>query len=174
MISSPNWMDKLCSLMEKYYCCDTRTNVRLKALTVLSSILGSYRYTFEEELIEVIVFPYLLSIHEDNDMTVRAAVTQLLVNLAHHCDMPHFFTIVNAISKVANRDTKLKKDQKSGCWLRETDDIETAIIGLIGLFKVSPRQNQIQTENLMPTPSMCLLDLVQTIPFAIDTLLLSL
>jgi tuberous sclerosis protein 2 len=135
MISSPNWMDKLCSLMEKYYCCDTRTNVRLKALTVLSSILGSYRYTFEEELIEVIVFPYLLSIHEDNDMTVRAAVTQLLVNLAHHCDMPHFFTIVNAISKVANRDTKLKKDQKSGCWLRETDDIETAIIGLIGLFK---------------------------------------
>ncbi|XP_062507428.1 tuberin-like isoform X2 [Corticium candelabrum] len=142
MITSLDGMSNLCSLMKKYYQEETRTNVRIKALDVLSSVLSSCRYTFEDELIEIVVLPYLLPVHQDNDMAVRQNVTQLLVDLAYDCDTPHFFIIIDAIKRVANRELTGLRDQETDCHNvnddevdSEMEDVKTAVVGLICLFK---------------------------------------
>ncbi|XP_074649402.1 tuberin-like [Tubulanus polymorphus] len=147
-----NWILHLCQLMEKYYRSETRTQIRIKALGILSNVLNSHKDVYEDELIEQVVLPQLTNLDLDQDVEVRNKAVELLVSLAKSCQTAKFIDILDHLEKVVCRNFTQAVSTTSitsSISLSETSqeftnivaddaslkDAKTAALGLVNIFK---------------------------------------
>ena len=114
----------------------------------------SKRHCFwlQDELIEVVVLPHLSHIQHDPDLEVRQRAAQLIVDLTASCYTMRGLDLLDLAQKVTNRPFGLSTPaspvpasamvhelQPEMTWRLDSrlDDVNTAIIGLIAIFKVS-------------------------------------
>lgn len=123
-----HWQTKLNMLMERYYKNDTRTNVRIKTLKVLSNVIKinrfvwnfyqflseffqcksidlisfSCRFRYEDELIERIFVPQFQHVEMDSDVKIRNKVAQLLVELCLECETKLCLELLDILEKVCS------------------------------------------------------------------------
>ncbi|KAJ7372751.1 Tuberous sclerosis 2-like protein [Desmophyllum pertusum] len=128
------WLTNLHNLMEKYFRYEIRTSVRVKVLTILSSVLTSYGHWYE-------FYHYLNHIAEDQDVTVRNVAVQILLDLCQMCDsqkcqdFPGHYREVDML----NCKEKVLRLSSSNSWLqeeKELKDVKTAVNGLVEVFKL--------------------------------------
>ena len=126
------WQTKLSCLMERYYKIETRTNIRVKVLDVLTNVVQVNRSRHEDELIERIVVPYLQHVDMDPDITIRNVAAYFLVDLCLECETKRCLELLDIIEKIINRpfnctDTPITT---------ETDikDVKTAVVGVIKIL----------------------------------------
>ncbi|KAF5285874.1 hypothetical protein FQA39_LY04335 [Lamprigera yunnana] len=94
------WFSNLYNLLQKYYRQDTRTNVRLKALSVLSKVIKLNRYEYEDELIDRIIIPHLIGVASDADPIIRTAVAELIIDLCYDCESKRCLELLDILEKV--------------------------------------------------------------------------
>ncbi|CAL7948460.1 unnamed protein product [Xylocopa violacea] len=125
------WQSKLATLMERYYRIETRTNVRMKVLDVLTNVVQVNRSRYEDELIERIIVPYFQHVDMDPDITIRNGVTYLLVELCFECDTKRCLELLDILEKVINKpftsDTPVNRDA-------DIKDVKTAVVGVIKIL----------------------------------------
>ncbi|XP_076652775.1 TSC complex subunit tuberin isoform X1 [Halictus rubicundus] len=126
------WQSRLTNLMERYYKLETRTNVRVKVLEVLTNVIQvNSRSRYEDELIERIVVPYFQHIDADSDITIRNSVAYLLVDLCLECDTKRCLELLDIIEKLINKpfcsDIPIAKDS-------DIKDVKTAVVGVIKIL----------------------------------------
>ncbi|XP_029641050.1 tuberin-like isoform X2 [Octopus sinensis] len=82
-----NWIENLQQLLEKYFSHEIRTEIRIKALQVLSNVLSVNRQMYEDKLVEI-VSTFLHRLETDPDSAVRKAGAELLLSIVpysrHH------------------------------------------------------------------------------------------
>jgi hypothetical protein len=64
------------------------------------SVIHSILLLFQEELLDLVVLPFLGNIADDQDVTVRTSAVQLLLDLSQTCDSSKCTDILNIIEKV--------------------------------------------------------------------------
>lgn len=154
------WLVNLHDLMEKYFRYEIRTSVRVKALTVLSSVLTSYGHWYEEELLEHAVLPYLIHIPEDQDVTVRNVAVQILLDLCQMSDSQKCQDFLDIIEKVISRHVELQgksppleQQEQMLQEEKELKDVKTAVSGLVEVFKLKlfrlPHGHAVRTFELL-------------------------
>eukprot|EP00794_Sanderia_malayensis_P008869 gene8869-9818_t len=135
------WLDRIKFVMEKYFRKEPRTNVRVKVLDMLSAIMSSFRFWYEEELIEFVVLPYLNNSDAESDVNVRSVTAQLLIDLIDVCSSTRCMDILNIINKLITRPLAGNEAGKSTGDDKILDnelqlrDIKIAVSGLIASFK---------------------------------------
>ncbi|MGH0115421.1 UNVERIFIED_CONTAM: hypothetical protein FKN15_000056 [Acipenser sinensis] len=133
------WIQNLQRLMEKFFRNDTRSNIRIKVLDILSFVLSINRQLYEEELIESVVIPQLSQIADDKHLHVRRLATQLLVDLAEGCNTHHFNSLLDIIEKVVNRPLfcPVAAEAVDGEITSESpmEDVKTAVLGLLEILQ---------------------------------------
>lgn len=126
-----HWQFKLANLMERYYKIETRTNIRMKVLDVLTNVVQINRSRYEEELIERIIVPYFQHVDMDFDITIRNGVAHLLIDLCLECDTKRCLELLDILEKVINKpftsDIPITKDV-------DIKDIKTAVVGVIKIL----------------------------------------
>ncbi|XP_033337917.1 TSC complex subunit tuberin isoform X3 [Megalopta genalis] len=127
-----HWQTRLANLMDRYYKMETRTNVRVKVLEVLTNVIQvNSRSRYEDELIERIVVPYFQHIDADSDITIRNSVAYLLVDLCLECDTKRCLELLDIIEKLINKpfcsDIPVTKDT-------DIKDVKTAVVGVIKIL----------------------------------------
>ncbi|XP_015113598.1 tuberin [Diachasma alloeum] len=127
------WQSKLATLMERYYKTETRTNIRVKVLDVVTKVIQVNRSKYEDELIERIVVPYLQHVDVDPDITIRNVAANLLVELCHECETKRCLELMDILEKIINKpftsDTPMSADA-------DIKDIKTAVVGVIKILVV--------------------------------------
>ncbi|KAG7209739.1 hypothetical protein KM043_011368 [Ampulex compressa] len=125
------WQLKLGNLMERYFKIETRTNIRVEVLDVLTNVIQINRSTYEDQLIERIVVPYLQHIDMDPDITIRNVATHLLVDLCLECDTKRCLELLDILEKIINKpftsDTPVMLDA-------DIKDVKTAVAGVIKIL----------------------------------------
>ncbi|XP_041134002.1 tuberin-like isoform X2 [Polyodon spathula] len=133
------WIQNLQRLMEKFFRNETRSNIRIKVLDILSFVLSINRQLYEEELIESVVIPQLSQIADDKHLHVRRLATQLLVDLAEDCNTHHFNSLLDIIEKVVNRPLfyPVAAEAVDGEVASESpmEDVKTAVLGLLEILQ---------------------------------------
>ncbi|XP_058851777.1 tuberin isoform X1 [Acipenser ruthenus] len=132
------WIQNLQRLMEKFFRNETRSDIRIKVLDILSFVLSINRQLYEEELIESVVIPQLGQIADDKHLHVRRLATQLLVDLAEGCSTHHFNSLLDIIEKVVNRPfCPVVAEAVEGEIASESpmEDVKTAVIGLLEILQ---------------------------------------
>ncbi|MGH0137685.1 UNVERIFIED_CONTAM: hypothetical protein FKN15_021798 [Acipenser sinensis] len=132
------WIQNLQRLMEKFFRNETRSDIRIKVLDILSFVLSINRQLYEEELIESVVIPQLGQIADDKHLHVRRLATQLLVDLAEGCCTHHFNSLLDIIEKVVNRPfCPVVAEAVEGEIASESpmEDVKTAVIGLLEILQ---------------------------------------
>ena len=94
------WQHKLALLMDRYYKVETRTNIRVKVLDVLTNVIQVNRSRYEDELIERIVVPHLQYVEQDSDITIRTEAAHLLVDLCLECETKRCLELLDILEKV--------------------------------------------------------------------------
>ncbi|KAK7793760.1 hypothetical protein R5R35_000957 [Gryllus longicercus] len=132
-----DWLNKLNSLLERYYKQEQRTNIRVKVLDVLSNVIHVNRSVYEDELIERFVVPYLQHVDGDSDIIVRNAAAQLLVDLCLECENKRCLELMDILEKILNRPFDQFANDSMPV-MNETDviDVKTVVIGLIKIFTI--------------------------------------
>ncbi|XP_015588565.1 tuberin [Cephus cinctus] len=127
------WQSKLANLMERYFKNETRTNIRVKVLDVLTNVIQVNRSRYEDELIERIVVPYLVHVDMDPDITIRNVAAYLLVDLCIECETKRCLELLDILEKIVNKpftsDTPILVDA-------DIKDVKTAVTGVIKLLTV--------------------------------------
>ncbi|KAK0049216.1 tuberin [Biomphalaria pfeifferi] len=140
-----NWIEieTLHSLMEKYFKCQTRTEIRKKTLDVLSCVLSVNTHILEKELIEYVVIPHFIHIGSDPDTEVRCKAVELLISLCEHCQMNEFFDLMLIIENILKKPLlgALPDGEKKEETLATFDeghllDVQTAVEKICDLFKI--------------------------------------
>ncbi|KOX80745.1 Tuberin [Melipona quadrifasciata] len=125
------WQSKLANLMERYYKIETRTNVRMKVLDVLTNVVQVNRSRYEDELIERIIVPYFQHVDMDSDIIIRNGVAHLLIDLCLECDTKRCLELLDILEKVINKpfisDAPVTKDS-------DIKDVKTAVVGVIKIL----------------------------------------
>ncbi|XP_017881114.1 tuberin isoform X2 [Ceratina calcarata] len=125
------WQPRLAGLMERYYKIETRTNVRVKVLEVLTNVIQVNRSRYEDELIERIIVPYFQHVDMDPDIIIRNGVAHLLVDVCLECDTKRCLELLDILEKVINKpfssDTPVTKDH-------DVKDVKTAVVGVIKIL----------------------------------------
>ncbi|KAJ4432765.1 hypothetical protein ANN_21404 [Periplaneta americana] len=131
------WLSKLNCLLERYFNKETRTNIRVKVLDVLSNVIHTNRAIYEDDLIERIVVPHLQHIDSDQDIIVRNAAAQLLVDLCIECENKRCLELMDILEKLLNRPYEVYAANPAAI-LNEMDvlDVKTVVMGLIKIFSV--------------------------------------
>ncbi|ESP04643.1 hypothetical protein LOTGIDRAFT_61259, partial [Lottia gigantea] len=96
------WIVNLNSLLERFFRQESRTDIRKKALDILSFVLSINKHIYEADLIEMVVLPNLRNIDTDPDTEVRQSAAHILLVLAQTCNSDEFFEIMTIIEKVNN------------------------------------------------------------------------
>ncbi|CAL1542795.1 unnamed protein product [Lymnaea stagnalis] len=144
-----NWIETLHSLMEKYFKGQTRTEVRKKALDVLSLVLSINTHVYEKELIDYVVIPHFMRIDSDPDTEVRCKAVELLIGLCEDCHSNEFFELILIVEEILKkplgghmleldrRDEPGRRDE-SGMGSDEGNlrDIYTGVTKIIEVFKI--------------------------------------
>ncbi|KAK4874613.1 hypothetical protein RN001_013973 [Aquatica leii] len=127
------WFSNLNNLMQKYYRQETRTNVRLKALSVLSKVIKLNRYEYEDELIDRIVIAHLDSVGSDPDAIIRRSVAELLIDLCYDCESKRCLELLDILEKLLLRPF----DQYVSDFVTnemEVSDMKSIVTEFINLF----------------------------------------
>ncbi|XP_048507911.1 tuberin isoform X2 [Athalia rosae] len=131
------WLSKLSTLMDRYFKSDTRTNIRVKALDVLTKVIKINRSKYEDELIERIVIPHLQHIDSDPDTTIRNVAAHLLVDLCIEYETKRCLEILDILEKIINKpfssEAPIAVDS-------DAKDVKTAVIGVINIMTVKMYQ----------------------------------
>lgn len=131
------WLSKMNSLLEKYFKQETRTNIRVKVLDVLSNVINTNRAIYEDDMIERIVIPHLQHIDTDTDIVVRNAVAQLLIDLCIGCENKRCLELMDILEKILNRPFEQHTvDAMIVTNEMEVLDVKTIVVGLINIFSV--------------------------------------
>nr|CAD7441251.1 unnamed protein product [Timema bartmani] len=128
-----DWIQKLHSLVDKYFKQETRTTIRVRALDVLSNVISLNRPAYEDELIELIVVPQLQHIECDPDILVRNVAAQLLVDLALECENKRCLELLDILEKLLNRPLEQQGDVPITSE-QDVADVKTVVVGLINIF----------------------------------------
>ncbi|KAF4522184.1 hypothetical protein B566_EDAN007331 [Ephemera danica] len=132
----PEWLTRLRSLLDQYFWQDTRTNVRVKALDVLSVAVHSHRALYEDELVECVLSLQLQDAIKDKDTAVRNAVVQLLVSLALETESKRCIELLDLIEKFLNHPFEVHELEGSVVMSEaEALDVKSAALGLIKIFQ---------------------------------------
>ncbi|XP_046660607.1 LOW QUALITY PROTEIN: tuberin-like [Homalodisca vitripennis] len=128
-----NWLGKLHSILDRYLHQETRTNIRLRALEVLSNVFQENRLHFEEELIDQVVLPHLERVDEERDMAVRNAEAALVVDVCvgSVADNKHFMELLDILDKILSSAFEMYDSPKTEA---EVQDVKTAVEGVIRIF----------------------------------------
>nr|CAD7432433.1 unnamed protein product [Timema monikensis] len=128
-----DWIQRLHSLVDKYFKQETRTTIRVRALDVLSNVISLNRPAYEDELIELIVIPQLQHIESDPDILVRTVAAQLLVHLALECENKRCLELLDILDKLLNRPLEQQGDVPITSE-QDVADVKTVVVGLINIF----------------------------------------
>ncbi|KAK6623829.1 hypothetical protein RUM44_010685 [Polyplax serrata] len=137
------WLTKLDSLLDKYYNQDSRPNVRVKALEVLSSVVNSNKLIYEDELIERVVVPHLQYIDQEVELNVRNVGVQILVNLCLSCESKKCLELLAILEKLLiRRDQNSYDPTQKELTTNENEGVEVKSIvsGLIKVFTIKLHQ----------------------------------
>ncbi|PSN43169.1 hypothetical protein C0J52_09893 [Blattella germanica] len=150
------WLSKLNSLLERYFKQETRTNIRVKVLDVVSNVINTNRAIYEDDLIERIVVPHLQHIDTDSDIIVRNAAAQLLVDLCIGCENKRCLELMDILEKLLNRPFEQHSIDASIITNEvEILDVKTVVMGLINIFSVKlyqlPSSHAIKAYRLLVT-----------------------
>ncbi|GAB0090874.1 Tuberin [Sergentomyia squamirostris] len=129
------WLQALSVFMERFYKQTRKTNIRVKAIVSLMQIMDINRAAYEEEILERIVIPTFLNIHQESDVAVRSAVARLLIDFALHCDSKRCLELLDIVEKLMNRpfDTQ---DPMVRIGEGDIQDLLVLVEGLIKTFLV--------------------------------------
>lgn len=128
------WLSKLNSLMEKYYRQETRTNIRIKVLDILSSVIKTNRRLYEDDIVERIVLPHLDHVYQENDLAVRNSAAQLLVDLCLDCETKRCLDLMDILEKLMMRTFDHHEPSHPGLTEAEAADVKTVVTGVIKMF----------------------------------------
>ncbi|KAL1116001.1 hypothetical protein AAG570_005496 [Ranatra chinensis] len=133
------WLEKLESLVIKYFKQETRPNIRIKVLSILATVIQNNRSLYEEELVEI-VLRYLGGIAQEGDIAVRSAAAQLLVDLCLNSEPKHALEVMDILEKLLNRAFEQNEIANSE---EDAADIKMTAHGLVqaltnGLFSYPP------------------------------------
>ncbi|XP_063234483.1 tuberin isoform X2 [Bacillus rossius redtenbacheri] len=131
---SPEWIHRLGQLVERYFKQDKRTNVRVKALKVLSDVLRINSPVYEDDLIERIVTPHFNHIESDPDIKVRIAAAELLADLCFTCETKRCIEIMDILEKIMNRPFE-QYPEVVVTSEADVKDVKTVVEGLIRILK---------------------------------------
>lgn len=125
------WQYKLGLLMDRYYKVETKTNIRLKVLDVLTNVIQVNRSRYEDELIERVVVPHLQYVEQDSDITIRNKAANLLVDLCFECETKRCLELLDILEKIINKpfasDLPIISEM-------DIKDVKTAIEGVIKIL----------------------------------------
>lgn len=127
------WLSKLSTLMERYFKTETRTNIRVKALDVLTKVIKINRSKYEDELIERIVVPHLQHIDADPDITIRNVAAHLLIDLCIECETKRCLELLDILEKIVNKPFSTESPIAVDT---DVKDVKTAIVGVINILTV--------------------------------------
>ncbi|GAB1603089.1 tuberin isoform X2 [Argonauta hians] len=99
-----NWIENLQQLLEKYFSHEIRTEIRIKALEVLSNVLSVNRQMYEDKLVEI-VSTFLHRLETDPDSAVRKAGAELLLSIVPYSR--HHKYLLEIIYKVIKKPVQL-------------------------------------------------------------------
>ncbi|XP_075230715.1 TSC complex subunit tuberin isoform X2 [Lycorma delicatula] len=153
------WIEKLHYLVERFYKQETRSNIRIKAIDVLSSVFQSNRFLFEKDLLEKVVLVHLSDAHLEQDCAVRTAVAQLLVDLCTglHLESVHFPQLMDIIEKMLTHPFTQFENKTGIPGLTEQDcqDVKILIHGMVKMFTAimfhSPAANAVRVFQMLLT-----------------------
>ncbi|KAH9503979.1 Tuberous sclerosis 2-like protein [Bulinus truncatus] len=140
-----NWIDieALHKLMDRYFKGQTRTEIRKKALDVLSCVLSVNTDIYEKELIDHIVIPHFIHIGNDPDIEVKCKAVELLISLCENCQTNEFFELVLIIEDILKKpltgaaaDGEKKEETNTGSDDGQLTDIQAAVNKICELFKI--------------------------------------
>ncbi|XP_076458884.1 tuberin-like isoform X2 [Babylonia areolata] len=97
------WLQNLHQLLDKFYRQDTRTEVRKKALGVLSFIVGVNKHVYEVDLIDKLMIPHFSHIDADPDVEVRKMVVEIIISMAQGCSKDEFFDLISILEKIIRK-----------------------------------------------------------------------
>lgn len=130
------WLSKLHTLLQRYFRQETRTNVRIKVIEILSNVIKLNRMRYEDELIERIVVPHFQHIASDTDVMVRNSCSELLVDLCLDCDTKRCTEILDILDKILNRPFDQQAADTQALNDAELIDVKTVVSGLVRVFTV--------------------------------------
>ncbi|XP_059490501.1 tuberin isoform X2 [Neocloeon triangulifer] len=130
------WLTKLSDFVERYFWQETRSNIRVKVLDVISSVVHANRALYEEELLERVLTQLDPNVAKDPDLVVRNASVQLLVELCLECENKRCLELLELIDKFLQRPFDLY-DANSFIITNEADmiDVKSAALGMIKIFQ---------------------------------------
>ncbi|XP_073996859.1 TSC complex subunit tuberin isoform X2 [Rhodnius prolixus] len=137
------WLEKLDSLLFRFYLHDSRPGIRLTVLGILSNIVQTNRRLFEKELVRIVLC-HLSTIAEEPNMAVRTSATQLLVDLFLNCEPGRALEILDVLEKILNRAFEQGIIAKGE---EEAEDIKMTAHGLVQGLKTAMYQHP-------PTPAI--------------------
>ncbi|XP_025084814.1 tuberin-like isoform X2 [Pomacea canaliculata] len=136
------WIQNLHQLLDKFFRHETRTEVRKKALDMLSFVLSLNKHVYEADLIDKLVIPFFSHIDMDPDVKVRVIAAEILLILAQGCSRDEFFDLINIIEKMIRKPLLMSIDHSAeGDEIRvltpdqNHGDVRLAVLQLIEVFE---------------------------------------
>ncbi|CAH1389862.1 unnamed protein product [Nezara viridula] len=131
--SRSRWLEKLNSLMLRFYVQDERVSIRRKVLGILDSCIQSYRHMFESDLTKI-ALDHLSNVANEPNLSIRTAGTQILVELFVNSGPARAMWVIEILEKVLNRpfsrvDFALTEE--------DAEDIKLAAHGLVNGLNAS-------------------------------------
>ncbi|XP_065337125.1 tuberin [Cloeon dipterum] len=129
------WLTKLNDFIERYFWQETRSNIRVKVLDVISSVVHANRALYEEELLEKVLNQLEPAVARDPDLVVRNASVQLLVELCLECENKRCLELLDLIDEFLHRPFEIY-EATSAVIVNEADvlDVKSAALGMIKIF----------------------------------------
>ncbi|CAH1986295.1 unnamed protein product [Acanthoscelides obtectus] len=127
------WLTKLHNMLQKYFKLESRSNIRLKVLDILSEVIKLNRRVYEDELIDRIVLPHMTNIVQVNDIVIRASVANLIIDFCMECETKRCLELLEILEKLLYRPFEAPSENIA---LKEGDvyDINCVVSGLIKVF----------------------------------------
>lgn len=143
------WLEKLDSLMLRFFVQDERPAIRRKVLSILGNCIQSYRQMFECELTKI-ALEHLSDIANEPNLSIRTAGTLILVELFVNSELPRALDVIDILEKILNRpfvrDERVSSEE-------EAEDIKIAAHGLVNGFISAMYQSP-------PTPALFAYELI--------------
>ncbi|XP_071526616.1 tuberin-like isoform X3 [Panulirus ornatus] len=130
----PLWLVNLRALLSHHYCLDTRTSIKMKALTILTNVYSNNRHMYGRDIVKTVVLIHLEGVEKETDVRVRTAVVNLLIQIADTQESEIVLDVLSILEKVVT--APYKRNGKPLVQESEATDIVAAVEGLIKVYKV--------------------------------------
>ncbi|CAB4056451.1 TSC2 [Lepeophtheirus salmonis] len=106
------WLNIFSELVERYYKKEKRVNIRIKTLDVILDIFKSNHYSFEEELIDRIIIPFLGSVHMEPESRIRRRAIEVLTTLCSLCQTNKNLDLLNILGCIMKRSLEQEAEKR--------------------------------------------------------------